>query len=88
MNHGKNPGLIWGIVNIVLGILIIVFTFIALSGLYDRKGIFIVVYVMGGFLNLLTGIRQIKNGNGIAGILFTVLCLILFMIAFGTFLSS
>lgn len=88
MKNRKSPDFIWDIINIVLGIMMIAFSVLALIGIEDRKGIFTIVYVMGGFLNLLTGIRKIRNNRKAAGIFFISFSFILFTIALGTFLNN
>lgn len=92
MRSGKNNfqkvvRLIIDVLNVIFGIVAIVLTVFVFINTGKNKWMFHIIFLIGGLMNMLTGIKYLMTDRKVSGIISEVVAVILFVVAYVSYLA-
>ncbi len=75
------------VLNVVLGIAVVVMAILTFINTRNNMWMFPFIFLMGGAMNCLTGVKFLLNDRKIGGIVMEIVALVLFVICYASYIA-
>ncbi len=83
----KAVRIIIDIVNVLIGIAVVVFAIMTFMNTADNAWMFPIIFLLGGVMNLITGIKHLMWDRKLNGIILLVVAALLFGVTYATYVA-
>lgn len=83
----KAVRIIIDIVNVLVGIAVVVFAVLTFMNTTDNAWMFPIIFLLGGIMNLMTGIKHLMWDRKLNGIMLLVIAALLFGVTYATYVA-